>query len=347
MIMADLSTNYLGFDLKHPIVPSASPLSSTVDGVRKLEDAGAPMITLASLFAEQVGLSDAALEHGAVDADAFPDWLDYYPDLGASAPEPEAYLELISESRRAVGVPIVASLNGSTRGPWLEYARHIEQAGANALELNLYAIPTDPMISASAVETRYLEIVREVSETVAIPVAVKLMPFLTAPANIAMRLAEAGANALVMFNRFYQPDLDPEEPELKPNLTLSTPFDSRLPLRWASILYGRVPLELAVTGGVRSHLEVVKAVMCGAKVAMVASELLEYGVGRLQKLTDDLSDWLEAHGHHSLRPLEGIVSETRLANPDAFERAAYIKVLGSWHARGKRPVEWSPYTRPT
>jgi dihydroorotate dehydrogenase (fumarate) len=331
MNVIDLGTTYLGLTLKHPIVPSASPLSKNLDGIRRLEDAGASAVVMYSLFEEQISLEGQALDfhlnHGA---ESFPEALSYLPDLAHYNVGPQEYLDLVSSAKRATQIPIIASLNGVTSGGWIEYAQLIQQAGADALELNVYVIPGDPNQSGTDVENRLIDVLREVRANVSIPIAVKLSPFYSSVPNLAMRLATEGADALALFNRFYQPDLDLEALEAVPALHLSDSSELRLRLRWTAILSGRVPVDLAVTGGVHTHLDALKALMVGANVTMMASELLQHGLGRIQEVTDQMADWLEQHQYASVRQLIGSMSERHLADPSAYERANYMKVLDSW-----------------
>jgi dihydroorotate dehydrogenase (fumarate) len=333
----NLNTTYMGLELAHPLVPSASPLSRTLDGIRQLEDAGASAVVMYSLFEEQITLEglalDTMLNHGS---EAFPEALSYFPDLEHYNIGPDQYLELISSAKAAVKIPIIGSLNGVTTGGWIEYARHIEEAGANALELNLYNVPADPNLSSNDVEERYLEVLREVRANVQIPIAVKISPFFSAPANMAMRLASEGADGLVLFNRFYQPDFDLEKLEAVPALHLSDSHELRLPLRWVAIMFGRVPLDLAITSGVHNFEDVLKGLMAGARVTMMASELLEHGLKRIKKMLGEMENWLELHEYESVRQLQGSMSERRLSDPSAFERANYLKVLDSWRPVMKR-----------
>jgi dihydroorotate dehydrogenase (fumarate) len=333
MNVIDLGTTYLGLTLKHPIVPSASPLSKNLDGIRRLEDAGASAVVMYSLFEEQISLEGQALDfhlnHGA---ESFPEALSYLPDLAHYNVGPQEYLDLVSSAKRATQIPIIASLNGVTSGGWIEYAQLIQQAGADALELNVYAIPGDPNQSGADVENRLIDVLREVRANLSIPIAVKLSPFYSSVPNLAMRLATEGADALALFNRFYQPDLDLEALEAVPALHLSDSSELRLRLRWTAILFGRVPVDLAVTGGVHTHLDALKALMVGANVTMMASELLQHGLGRIQEVTDQMADWLEQHQYASVRQLIGSMSERHLADPSAYERANYMKVLDSWRS---------------
>jgi dihydroorotate dehydrogenase (fumarate) len=318
----DLGTTYMGLKLKHPIVASASPLSRTLAGIRQLEDAGASAIVMYSLFEEQISLEGQALDfhlnHGA---ESFPEALSYFPDLAHYNIGPDEYLELISQAKRATKIPIIASLNGVSSGGWIKYARLIEQAGADGLELNVYAIPGDPNQTGAEVEDNLMSIVREVRSSVALPLAVKLSPFYSSIPNLAMRLATEGADALVIFNRFYQPDIFLETLEVVPELQLSDSSDLRLRLRWAAILFGRVPLDLAVTGGVHT-----------ARVTMLASELLQNGTGRIGEIVTEMTGWLEDHGYASVEQMIGSMSERHLSDPSAYERANYMKVLDSWRA---------------
>jgi dihydroorotate dehydrogenase (fumarate) len=329
--MPDLTTRYMGLTLKNPIVPSASPLSKRVDTIRQMEDAGAAAITMYSLFEEQIDMEALALHHfieqtifTSAEATA------YFPKAADFNRGPEGYLELIREAKAAVAVPVIGSLNGVTTGGWTGYARLIEQAGADALELNVYLIPTRTNLSSDDVENTYLEILREVKAQVKIPVAMKLSPFFSAMPNVAYRLDQAGADALVLFNRFYQSDFDLEELTVIPNLALSRPAEMRLPLRWIAILYGHINASLALTTGVHVAEDVVKAVMAGADVVNVASVLLERGIPAITELVNGLAAWMEAHEYESVAQMRGSLSQRNVAEPAAFERANYMKVLGSW-----------------
>lgn len=329
--MVDLSTTYLGLNLKHPVVPSASPLSDGLDRIRRLEDAGAAAVVMYSLFEEQIvgesHLLDHILSYGT---DSYAEALNYFPEMDSYNVGPQAYLDLISRAKKAVNIPIIGSLNGVSTGGWVEYARMIEEAGADALELNIYYIPTNPEISGDTVREMYLDVVRDVKANINIPLAVKLGPYFSSFANMAQRLAEAGANGLVVFNRFYQPDFDLERLEVVPNLVLSSPWELRLPLRWVSILYGRVPVDFAITSGVHTYEDVLKGIMAGANVTMMASELLRNGVGRIGMVVQELERWLEEHEYDSVKQAQGSMSQRNVAEPAAFERANYMKVLQSW-----------------
>jgi dihydroorotate dehydrogenase (fumarate) len=327
----DLTTSYMGLTLDHPVVPSSSPLSQGLDRMRRLEDGGAPAIIMYSLFEEQITAESQVLDHYLTyGIDSYSEALSYFPDIANYNVGPDDYLELIAQAKSALSIPIIGSLNGVSSGGWIDYARYIEEAGADGLELNIYYVATDPAMTAHNVEQMYLDVVTDVKRTVSIPVAVKLGPYFSAFANMAKRLQGAGADALVLFNRFYQPDIDLESLEVAPNLVLSNPHELRLPLRWIAILYGRVATDLAVTGGVASHLDVLKSIMAGASVTMLASELLRYGEGRINEIRMELTRWMEEHEYESIRQMCGSMSQLNVAEPAAFERANYMKVLQSW-----------------
>jgi dihydroorotate dehydrogenase (fumarate) len=328
----DLTTRYLGLTLRSPLVASPSPLAETVDGVARLEDAGAAAIVLPSLFEEQIVLESHRLDHHLWHgAESHAEAVSYFPDLPTYHLGPDTYLEHVRRSKARVAVPVIASLNGVSSGGWTGYARLIEQAGADALELNVYAVATDPGRQAAAVEQTCVDLVREVAASVRIPVAVKLGPFFTAMANLAQRLDAAGAAALVLFNRFYQPDFDLEALEVRPRLTLSTSAELLLRLHWTAILHGHVRADLAVTGGVHTAEDVLKAMMAGARVAMLTSALLERGPGHLARVRADLLDWMEAHEYESIAQMQGSLSLRAVRDPAAFERVNYMRVLGSYH----------------
>ena len=332
--MSDLKTSYLGFTLANPIVASASPLSESVPRIRQLEDAGVSAIVLPSLFEEQLSLEGQALDSDlSRGSESFPESLSYFPDMTDYNLGPDSYLDLIREAKEAVDVPVIASLNGTTRGGWTLYARLMEEAGASALELNLYALPTDPEETAAQVEKRYVDLVGDVRETVTIPLAVKLTHFFTAFPNLARRLDNAGANALVVFNRFYQPDFDIEALEVVPSLALSHSYELLLRLHWVGIVYGHVKADLAVTGGVHTAGDVLKCMMAGAHVAMMTSALLRNGLGHVRVVLDDLARWMEDHEYESIRQMQGSMSRRSAGNPSAFERGNYMKVLSSYILR--------------
>ncbi len=329
--MADLSTTYMGLTLKNPIVPSASPLSADLDTVRRMEDAGAAAVVLPSLFEEQVEFEAESLahflEHGTY---SFAEALTYFPPLHEYRRGPEEYVEQIRRCKEAVDIPIIASLNGISPGGWTGYARRFEEAGADAVELNVYFIPTNPHLTGQDVEDLYLRLLQQVKGSVQIPVAMKLSPYFSAMPHMASALDAQGADALVLFNRFYQPDLDIEKLEVTPNLQLSTPAEMRLPLRWIAILYGRLTCSLALTSGVHSAEDVIKAVMVGADVVHVCSVLLKHGVERIGELLAGVTTWMEEHEYESVAQMKGSLSHRSCPEPAAFERANYMKVLHSY-----------------
>ncbi len=327
----DLSTTYMGLNLKNPIVPSASPLSENLERIRKMEDAGAAAIVMYSLFEEQIVNDSRQLDHYlSYGSESYAEALSYFPDMGTYKVGPEEYLNRIRRASEAVSIPIIGSLNGVSTGGWIDYAGKIEQAGASALELNIYYIPTEAHMNGARVEKMYLDIVRDIKRHIQIPVAVKLSPFFSSLPNMALLLREAGAEALVLFNRFYQPDFDLENLEVVPHLVLSSSDELRLPLRWIAILYGRVDIDLALTTGVHSHLDVIKGLMAGAKITMMASELLKNGFSRISEILRDLQEWLERHEYVSVEQMQGSMSQKYVAEPAAFERANYMRVLNSW-----------------
>ena len=329
----DLSTRYLGMKLRNPFIPSASPLSDNLDNIKRMEDAGASAIVLYSLFEEQLlrerEALDYHLEHGT---ESFAESLTYLPATVAFRVGPEGYLNKIRKARESVGIPVIASLNGVSIGGWVEYARKMQEAGANALELNVYMIPADPARSAAEIEQTYLDILKAVKSVVSIPVAMKLSPYFSSMAGMARRLDEAGANGLVLFNRFYQPDLDLETLEVRPNVLLSTPQALRLPLRWIAILFGRIKADLAATSGIHSGLDVLKVLLAGANVAQLCSVLLQNGIGQIRKIEKEMVEWMEAHEYESVSQLLGSMSQKNCADPSAFERAQYMQAVLSYKA---------------
>ena len=322
----DLSTSYLGLALRNPLVASASPLSNSVDGVRRLADAGVGAVVLYSLFEEQLrreAAENARLAEAGTES--FAESLTYFPRPSEFRTGPEAYLNHIRKAKEAVDIPIIASLNGATLGGWTQHAKQMEQAGADAIECNIYFIPTDPNVPGSEVEMTYIDILRAIKIAVHIPVAVKLSPFFSNMANMAMRLDQTGANGLVLFNRFYQPDIDLEELELKPNILLSTPQALRLPLTWIGILYGRVKANLAATSGIHRPEDVIKLLMAGADVTMLCSSLLRNGVNHVRHVERGVVEWMESHEYESVRQMQGCMSQIRCPDPSAFERAQYMR----------------------
>lgn len=330
--MPDLSTTYLSLDLKNPLVASASPLSKKLERACKLEEAGIAAIVMYSLFEEQIIREslelDQALSQGA---NSSPEALSYLPDSGLYGISPEKYLSQVKNLKRELQIPIIGSLNGVSRGGWTRYAQKIEEAGADALELNMYYLATDPNMSSSDIESTQVELVAEMKSAITIPLAVKIGPFVTSLPHFAKRLVEAGADGLVLFNRFYQPDFDLEELEVIHSLDLSTSADLRLPLRWISILYGRIDADLALTSGVHTSSDVLKAMMAGARVAMTASELLWDGSPqRVQEILHHTETWMEEHEYESIRQMQGSMSQKAVKDPAAFERANYMKVLNAF-----------------
>jgi len=329
--MADLSTTYMGLNLENPVVPSASPLSRDLGDIKLMEDAGAGAVVLYSLFEEQIGLEEDELEHVLNrGAQSLADASGYFPSQLEYTRSADEYVEHVRKAKEAVGIPIIASMNGISKGGWLEYSKMMAEAGADGLELNIYFIPTTSRLFGLDVETLYLDILGSVKKQVHIPIAVKLSPFFTALPNFADRLADGGADALVIFNRFYQPDIDVGREDVVPNLTLSTPADMLLPLRWVAILYGEIETSLALTGGVHSADDVLKAIMAGADVANVCSVLLKEGIGKITELVEGVSKGLEEKGHGSIGELKGNLSLQSYVEPWAFERASYLKLLQSY-----------------
>jgi dihydroorotate dehydrogenase (fumarate) len=327
----DLSTEYMGLKLKNPIVPSSSPLSHTVDSIKRLEDAGASAVVMYSLFEEQILSESYYLDYYLGQGiDSFGESLSYFPAMAGYNIGPDDYVDLIRRAKQAVNIPIIGSLNGISSSGWIDYACLIEEAGADALELNVYYIPTSIDLSGSEVENIYVEILRDVKRVVRIPVAMKLSPFFSSTAHMANRLAQAGADALVMFNRFYQPDLDLESLQVVPNLVLSGSDELRLPLRWVAILYGQINADMAITSGIHTSRDVLKALMAGARVAMMASELLQNGVPRIGEILREMARWMEEHEYSSVEQMIGSMSQRHVTEPAAFERANYMKTLASY-----------------
>lgn len=330
--MTDLSTTYLGLNLKNPLVASASPLSKKIDKACKLEEAGVSAIVMYSLFEEQIIRESLELDHFlSRGADSSPEAISYLPDGGLYAISPEKYLNQVTGLKKALSIPVIGSLNGFSKGGWTDYARKIQEAGADALELNMYYLATDPLLSSSDIENEQVALVAEVKSAITIPLAVKISPFVTSVSNFAKRLVEAGADGLVLFNRFYQPDFDLEQLEVIHTLDLSTSAELRLPLRWVSILYGKIDADLALTSGVHTSKDVLKAMMAGAKVAMVASELLWDGLLEpVQNILMHTQSWMQEHEYQSIKQMQGSMSQKAVKDPAAFERANYMKVLNSF-----------------
>ena len=328
--MPDLTTTYLGLQLKNPLVVSASPLSKRVDTVRQLEDAGAAAVVMYSLFEEQITHESLELDHYLhLGTHSVAESLSYFPDMDTYNIGPEPYLEHLHLLKEATSIPVIGSLNGVSTGGWVEYARRIEEAGADAIELNIYYLAADPDLTGVALEDGYAQLVGDIREQVSIPIAVKLSPFFTALPNVARRLVASGASGLVLFNRFYQPDFLIDGLDVVSSLEFSTPQELRLPLHWIAMLYGRVNADFALTSGVHSATDTVKAVMAGASVAMMASELIANGIGRMAEIRAELDHWLEEHEYASVAQMKGSMSQRGVAEPAAFERANYMKVLNS------------------
>jgi dihydroorotate dehydrogenase (fumarate) len=324
----DLTTRYMGLELNNPLVASASPLNAAIGNLRQLEDAGAGAGVLPSLFEEQIEAEAARYDHlTSASAESFAEALSYFPAPAEYKVGPHAYLDLVRRASEAVDIPVIASLNGTTDEGWISYARSIEEAGAKGLELNIYFIPADLSLTGAQVERRYLDILRHVRATVSIPVAVKLSPYFSAVGNMALALEGAGADALVLFSRFYQPDIDLGQLRLLTDLQLSQPNEIRLPLLWLAVLSGRVKASLAATTGVATADEVIKYLLVGADVVMTTSALLRHGLGHVAVLLQGLEAWLAAREFSSLHQVRGVMSQQKLQDPQAFERANYIKIL--------------------
>jgi dihydroorotate dehydrogenase (fumarate) len=335
----DLTTTYMGLKLRNPLVPSASPLSDEVDTIKRLEEAGAAAVVLYSLFEEQLRRESAELDfHLSHGTESFAEALSYFPEPSEFRVGPEDYLEHIAKAKAAVQIPIIASLNGSTLGGWTAYAKQIQQAGADALELNIYSIPTEDDVAGGDVEKTYVDILKAVKQEVTIPVAVKLSPFFTNFANVAKRLADAGADGLVLFNRFYQPDIDLENLEVKPNILLSTPMAMRLPLRWVAILYGRVSSSLAATSGIHRASDALKMLMAGADVTMLCSALLRHGAAHIGTIERDMTAWMEQHEYESVKQLKGSLSQKNCEDPSSFERAQYMRAISTYPYEPRQTV---------
>lgn len=324
----DMQTEYLGLTLPGPIVASASPLTAKLDNLKLLEDCGAGAVVLPSLFEEQIAreaeLLDALIDHGA---ESFGEALSYFPTQTAQGLDSAGQIDLVEQAAAALDIPVIASLNGVTDSGWIDYAKDFEAAGAAAIELNVFLIPSDPTVSGAEVELRYVETVRAVCAAVNIPVSVKIGPYFSSPGGMANALTGAGAKGLVLFNRFYQPDIDPSDLSIEPTLKLSTPYEMRLPLLWIGVLSGRVTASLAATTGVDTAKDVAKYLLAGADVVMTTSSLLRHGPGHMKVLNDGLADWLAARGLTRPGEIRGKLSHGQISNPEAYERANYIRVL--------------------
>ncbi len=328
----DLSTTYLGLKLKNPIVPSASPLSRSVSSLRQLEDAGASAVVLFSLFEEELNHESRTLDRYLTEGtESYAEALSYFPE----APRynqigPDSYLEHIHRAKQALDIPVIASLNGVSTGGWIKFAKQMEGAGADALELNVYFLPTNLDLTSVEVEQIYVDILRDVKAEISIPVAMKVSPYFSATANMMKQLVDGGVDGLVLFNRFYQPDLDLENLEITPHLVLSNSNEMRLPLRWIAILYGRLAVDFALTTGIHTGEDALKGVAAGASVIQMASELLRNGSGRIGEILAEMSDWLYDNEYDSLDMLKGSLSQMNVGFPAAFERANYLEIVRSF-----------------
>ena len=326
-----LATNYLGLVLKNPIVASSSPLSHSVDSIRRLEDAGCSAVVMYSLFEEQITFDSFYVDHYLRNnTNSYAESLSYFPEMDSYNVWPDEYLNLIRRAKESVDIPIIGSLNGVSIGGWTNYASLIEDAGADALELNVYYLPTSVDLTGQEVENIYVDMLRHVKPSVTIPIAMKLSPFFSSTANVAKRLVDEGASGLVFFNRFYQPDFDLEKLEVTPRLVLSNSHELRLPLRWVAILYGRLLADLAITSGVHTSEDVLKGLMAGAKVTMMASELLQNGLRRIKEILVEIEGWMSEREYASAAQMIGSMSQQHCAEPAAFERANYMKTLDSY-----------------
>ncbi len=327
----NLSTKYLGLELKNPIVPSAGPLSQSLDNIKKMEDNGAAAVVLYSLFEEQIEHEQLELDHyTTVHNESFAEALDYFPEPFEYKTGPEEYLEHIRKAKISVDIPIIASLNGKSLGGWIEYAKKIEEAGADALELNIYHLATDINKTPQEIDNSYINIVKSVKANVKIPIAVKMHPFFSSVAHMASELDKAGASGILLFNRFYQPDIDLQTLEVVPNVLLSTPMDARLPLRWIAVLYNKIGADLAATSGIYTEQDVIKMIMVGAKVTQMLSCLLKFGISHIGEVISKMNLWMEENEYESLDQMRGSMSYMNVADPSLFERANYMKVLNSY-----------------
>jgi dihydroorotate dehydrogenase (fumarate) len=327
----DLTTKYLGLDLKNPIVPSAGPLTDKVDKIKTLEDAGAAAVVLYSLFEEEIEHDQLELYQRTTSTqEVYSESVDFFPEPFVYKTGPEEYLNHIHKAKSAVDIPVIASLNGKSLGGWIEYAKKIEQAGADALELNIYMLATDPQKPSNEIEKLYVDIIKEVKLNVNIPIAVKMHPFFSSVSRMAEEFVNVGADGLVLFNRFYQPDIDLEKLEVVPTVLLSTPMDMRLPLRWIGILYGKIKADLAATSGISNEKDVLKMIMAGATVVQMLSSLLKFGANHISEVLTNMVYWMEINEYESLNQMRGSMSHLKTADPSQFERANYMKMLHSY-----------------
>ena len=327
----DLTTKYLGLDLKNPIVPSAGPLTDKVDKIKTLEDAGAAAVVLYSLFEEEIEHDQLELYNRTTSTqEIYSESVDFFPEPFVYKTGPEEYLNHIQKTKSAVDIPVIASLNGKSLGGWIEYAKKIEQAGADALELNIYMLATDPQKPSGEIEKLYIDIVKEVKLNVNIPIAIKMHPFFSSVSKMADEFVNVGADGLVLFNRFYQPDIDLEKLEVVPTVLLSTPMDMRLPLRWIGILYGKIKADLAATSGISNEKDALKMIMAGANVVQMLSSLLKFGANHISEVLTNMVYWMEINEYESLNQMRGSMSHLNTADPSQFERANYMKMLHSY-----------------
>ncbi|MUG98578.1 dihydroorotate dehydrogenase-like protein [Scytonema sp. UIC 10036] len=340
----DLTTTYMGLELKSPLVPSASPFSEDIDRIKEMEDAGASAVVMHSLFEEQLQLEHDELHHHLTQgSESYAEALTYFPKPLFFRVDPEEYLDHIRKSKEKVSIPIIASLNGSSLSGWTSYASKIQQAGADALELNIYYVPTDMDLVAQQIEETYIDIFKAVKATVTIPVAVKLSPFFTNIGNMAKRLDAAGANALVLFNRFYQPDINLKTLEVEPHILLSTPEAMRLPLRWIAILHGRIHASLAATSGIYTGVDAIKMLMAGANITMLCSVLLQHGINHIPTIEGQMRKWMEEHEYESVKQLQGSMSQQHCSNPSVFERVQYMRAIQTLKPGWRKNIEPSHY----
>ena len=332
--MIDLSTSYMGLSLKNPVVVSASPLQRELELVRQMEDAGAAAVVMHSLFEEQINVESEDLnrwlENGS---ESFAEALRYLPDLEDYNRGPDAYLEHLAQVKSRVDIPVIASLNGNTIGGWTRYAKMMEEAGADAIELNAYHVAADREVSGSEIEQMYIDLVKQAKKTVRVPLAVKVNHFFSSVPHMMRQLTTAGADGLVLFNRFYQPDIDLEKLEVVPHLQLSHSYELLLRLTWVAILYGQIEADMAITGGVHTSQDVLKSMMAGARVSMMTSALLEKGIGHIREVLQGVRQWMEDHEYESIRQMQGSMSRQAVPDPAAYERAHYMRVLSSYAAR--------------
>ena len=329
--MIDLSTSYMGIKLKNPIVASSSPFWEDIKNIQKAAKSGAAAIVLHSLFQEQTEIEQEELNRFLVQgSESYAEAITYYPEIKEFKFLPEQYVELVKEAKESSGIPIIGSINGVSDGGWIKYAQSIEKAGADALELNIYFIPTDTSMTPETIEQNYFNLIKSVKQKIKIPLAVKLSPYFTSTPNTLKNFEKAGADAFVIFNRFYQPDIDIENLEVNPNLVLSTSDELRLRLRWAAIMYGTIKPDIAITGGVHTGSDVIKSIMAGAQVSMMTSALIKNGIDHIEKVLSEVTEWLSKNDYKSIKSIQGLMSQKNVLEPSAYERANYMKTLGSY-----------------